>query len=138
MWGGVSAELCLTNPENRNRFNLLPSYKEVDKMFPIKTGIQIESPYSDLLNKVVTEMINRDFTLQAIEKYVSQIEKFLKFMAESDFKDIDVRAYLKSINSDSSLQALHFFFREVLASTRQEISKAPSEALEGLYPQLAV
>lgn len=101
-----------------------------------KTGIYIESPYGELLNKVVTEMIDRDFTLQAIEKYVSQIEGFLNFMAGPDFRDADIRAYLKTVQSDSSLQALHFFFKSVLASIKQ--GSDLSDGLDNLYPKITV
>ena len=79
--------------------------------------IFIDSPYSNLLNKVVAEMISRDYTLKAIDNYVFQIEQFLNFVSSTEIEGADFRSYIQSIKGDTSLQALHFFFKEVLKPT---------------------
>lgn len=98
-------------------------------------GICIESQYSDLLNRLVSTMINRDFTLQKIDAYVSQIENFLNTVSSPDIQDLDIKSYLST--TTTSVQAIHFFFKEVLASKKQD--QGPTDLdLSGLYRQLAL
>ena len=112
-------------------------------MVGLNSGICIESQYSDLLNKVVSVMVNRDFTLKTIDNYVTQIEGFLEKMGADEMDYVDMRSYLNAIKSDSSFQAIHFFFKEVLGPQKQDPNKpkpAPKAVLcaDGLYRQIAI
>lgn len=76
-------------------------------------AVCIENQHGELLNMVVSEMVNQDYTLKSIDNYVSQIESFLNTMSSS-IDQRDLKYYLKEVESNSTLQALHFFFKEVL------------------------
>jgi len=73
----------------------------------------IENQHSDILNMVVTEMVDQNYPLKAIDSYVSQIESFLNTMSSS-IDSRDLKYYLKEIDTTTTVQALHFFFKEVL------------------------
>ena len=85
-------------------------------MTGLQAGITIEGRYGPILSQVVSEMVRRDFTLKTIENYVIQIEDFLNTMGKESIEHSDIKTYMNSIKSYSSLQALHFFFREILSN----------------------
>ncbi len=81
-------------------------------------SIYIEAPnHSDLLNMMVSEMVNQNYTLKSIDTYVSQIETFLNTL--SGMETTDIKSYLSRIKSDSTIDAIHFFFRDILANFEQ-------------------
>ena len=89
-------------------------------MTGLQTGIVIEGRYGPILNQVVNEMVRRDFSLKTIENYVQQIEDFLNTMGKESVAHSDIKTYMNSIKSHSSLQALHFFFREILTNQTKD------------------
>jgi len=74
--------------------------------------IFIDSPYSNLLNKVVAEMISRDYTLKAIDNYVFQIEQFLNFVSSTEIEGADFRSYIQSIKGDTPSKPYTFSLRK--------------------------
>ncbi len=80
----------------------------------------IETQHADLLNRVVSEMVDKNYPLKSIDSYVFQIENFLNIMTSSNMETTDIKSYLNNIKSDTSLQALHFFFREILPTVPSE------------------
>ena len=74
--------------------------------------IFIDSPYSNLLNKVVAEMISRDYTLKAIDNYVFQIEQFLNFVSSTEIEGADFRSYIQSIKGDNTSKPYTFSLRK--------------------------
>ena len=87
-------------------------------MTGLQSGITIEGRYGPILNQVVNEMVRRDFTLKTIENYVHQIEDFLNMMGKEAVQHSDIKSYMNSVKSYSSLQALHFFFKEVIGTSQ--------------------
>ncbi len=80
----------------------------------------IEGPYGTVLSKMMYEMVRKDYPLNEIESYITNIEKFLTLIASPNMDISDVKMYLTRTISSTSVEALHFFFREVLASLPQE------------------
>jgi len=118
--------------------NLLFQVMEIGK-------INIDGPYGNLLNKMVSEMASREYNLKTIESYVLQMENFLSTISSPNIDISDLKIYLNRTLSSSTLEALHFFFREVLPSTTQEqlgqAIKPAHQSLtlqDSLYPVLVV
>ena len=107
--------------------------------------LSIDGPYGNLLNKMVSEMASKEYSLKTIEAYVLNMEKFLSTISSPNIDLSDLRIYLNRTLSGSTIEALHFFFREVIAPTTQEPVSQTKSAIQSLslqedslYPILAV